>query len=300
VSLRYAAGMALALLFLGGCSPKHLIVQGVGNELASQTQLPEDDLVLAREASAFYLKLSEGLLAQTPDNAKLSESVATGFTQYAYAFVSFEAERIESRDVRAAQSLRARAARLYLRANRHAMAALERAQPGFRKALDHARPGAEPGSAPAHSPVLLRENIGLAYWAAASWGGYISLSKDSPDIVADLPLVIRLAQLAYAKDPRYGDGALAALMGTLETVRAGGSQARALQYFDEAIAFGAERSAGPWVAKAESISLPSGNRIEFETLLAKALAISVAHPDLQNTVMRERTLWLLGITDELF
>jgi hypothetical protein len=29
--------------------------------------------------------------------------------------------------------------------------------------------------------------VALAYWGAAAWGGLISLSKDDPDTVADLP-----------------------------------------------------------------------------------------------------------------
>ena len=74
-------------------------------ELAAQGAAPEDDLVLVREASAFYLKLSEALLREVPDNLPLSEAVATGFTQYAYAFVAFEAERLDSKDAKAAQAL---------------------------------------------------------------------------------------------------------------------------------------------------------------------------------------------------
>jgi hypothetical protein len=66
---------------LVACSPRYLIVQGVASELASQGQAPEDDLILAREASAFYLKLSESLLRETPGHGPLAEAVAAGFTQ---------------------------------------------------------------------------------------------------------------------------------------------------------------------------------------------------------------------------
>jgi predicted anti-sigma-YlaC factor YlaD len=285
--------MLLALLAgLSGCSARHLIVQGMASELAAQGQAPEDDLVLAREASAFYLKLSEALLRDVPDNLPLSEAVATGFTQYAYAFVAFEAERLDATDSRAAQRLRERAARLYGRAKAHAMAALERAQPGFRQALASPQPSAWPQLAPAQ--------IGLAYWAAASWGGLISLSKDQPDSVADLPLAVRLAQLAYAQQPGYGQGALASLMGNFEAARAGGTAAQALRYFDQAIALGGERSAGPWVAKAEGVALPGADRAAFDALLQQALRVAAAHPDLQNAVMRERALWLQTQADDLF
>ena len=62
-------------------------------------------------------------------------------------------------------------------------------------------------------PVLRAEQAGLAYWAAASWGGWISLSKDDPDVVADLPLAVRLAQRAWAADPDWGQGSLTSLLG---------------------------------------------------------------------------------------
>jgi predicted anti-sigma-YlaC factor YlaD len=284
--------MALLLWGLSACSARQLIVRSMANELAAQGQSPEDDLVLAREASAFYLKLSESLLREVPDNARLSEAVATGFTQYAYAFVAFDADRLESRDSKGAQVLRERAARLYARAQRHAMAALEVQQPGFRAALE-SRDASQ-------WPRLSAEQVGLAYWAAASWGGLISLSKDQPDTVADLPLAVRLASLAYATQPGYGQGALAGLMANFEAARPGGSRAQALRYFDQAIALGGPLSAGPWVAKAEGVALPAADRAAFEDLLHRALAVAAAHPGMQNAVMRERAQWLLASADELF
>jgi predicted anti-sigma-YlaC factor YlaD len=172
------------------------------------------------------------------------------------------------------------------------MAALERAHPGFRKALESARSG--------DWPQLRSDQIGLAYWAAASWGGLISLSKDSADTVADLPLAVRLAQLAYDKQPEYGQGALAGLMGSFEAARPGGSSAQAMRYFDQAIALGGSRNAGPLVAKAEGVALPAGDRAAFESLLRQALTVSQQQPDIQNAVMRERARWLLSSADDLF
>lgn len=285
-------GMGSILFLLSACSPRYFIAQEIGNELASQGKSVEDDLLLARDASAFYLKLSESVLRQTPDNLKLAEAVAAGFTQYAYAFVSFEAERIETIDIRAAHKLRLRAARLYLRAHHHAMDALEQHNPGFFKALSSPEP--------ANWPRLDDGEIGLAYWAAASWGGYISLSKDNPNIVADLPLAIRLAHLAWEKTPNYGDGALASLMGSFETARPGGSRKQAATYFDQSIAASAGKSASPFVAKAESIALPAGDRAAFDALLRQALLASDSRRDLQNEVMRERVLWLQETADDLF
>lgn len=276
-------------LALTACSPQARLVRGVADQLAGQGAATEDDLGLAREASAFYLKLSESVLAQTPGHLPLAASVAGGFTQYAYAFVGFEAERLEGTDAKAAQRLRERAARLYLRAQRHALAALEANQPGFTKSLT---------AAPALR--LPADQVEVAYWAAASWAAHIALSKDKPEVVADLPQAVRLAQAAYERSPQHGRGALASLMGTLEAARPGGSAQQAAVYFDRAIAAGAGRQAGALVAKAEALSQPAGDRAAFERLLREALAIAAAHRDLSNEVMRERAQWLLDTADDRF
>jgi hypothetical protein len=280
------------LHFLSGCAIKSYAVDQAANVLAGQDLAAEDDLVLVREASAFYLKMSESLLRESPGNLKLAQSVTAGFTQYAYAFVAFEAEKTESVNAKAAFVLRERAARLYGRAHRHAMTALELNHPGFGVALS------QPMRALPQRAT--EQQAALAYWAAASWGGLISLSKDQPDVVADLPQAIRLAQWAWQAQPTYGEGALASLLGTFEAARPNGSVIQATKYFDQAIRDGAGAQAGPYVAKAEGVALAAQDRVMFEQLLREALDVAARHRNLQNEVMRERAVWLLEMMDDLF
>ena len=292
---RQALFLCSALWVLGslsGCAVRPFILSNVADALVAQGQDFEDDIYLARDASAFYLKLSESVLRETPGNLKLAESVAAGFTQYAYAFVSFEADKIQSKDAKAAQQMKERAARLYARAHRHAMLALETSTPGFTKALTQAEPGA--------TLRLTDAQVGVAYWAAAAWGGMISLSKDDPDTVADLPLAMKLAKLAWETKPDHGRGSLSSLMGTFEASSPGGSLALAEKYFDQAIAQGEGQSAGPWVAKAESIAMAKNDPKSFERWLKEAIRISDAHRNLENEVMRSRAEWLLDMIDDLF
>ena len=284
--------LALVLVLLSACSARQIIVNGVADQLAGQGQAAEEDLQLAREAGAFYLKLSESVLQKSPGHLKLAEAVSGGFTQYAYAFVATDAERLESKDAKAAQRLRERAARLYMRGHQHARRALEQRKPDFFKSL---------ASADSKGwPTLERDEVGVAYWAAASLGGYISLSKDDPDAVADLPVAVRLASVAWELDPGYGEGALASLMGAFEAARPGGTRMRATEFFDQGIAAGAGRNAGAFVAKAEGVALPAQDRTSFEALLRQALAATKMKRDLQNEVMRERAQWLLESADDLF
>ena len=291
---RLTAALCL-VLFLTACSPRLMVLDGVADELSSQSGGDEADLDLAREASAFYLKLSESILRQNPAHQRLAESVSAGFTQYAYAFVAFEAEQVENKDARSAERLRQRAARLYQRAHTHALRALTQGDPAFLPALRSARA--------ADWPLLKPAQVGLAYWAAAAWGGWISLSKDEPDVVADLPLAIRLAELAWAVDPAWGNGALSSLLGTFESARPGGRLLRARDYFDQGLVQAGGHSAGAYLAKAEGYALPTGDRAAFEELLTQALAVKdeAASPlALQNEVMRRRARWLQEKTAELF
>jgi len=286
--------LAVAALAIGlsACSPMALIKKSIGDELANQGLSQEEDPGLAREASAFYLKLSESLLKDTPDNLKLAEAVGAGLSQYSFAYVAFEAERLAATDAQAAYRTNERAKRLYLRAHRHAMRALELSTPGFRTKLEH--PDAK------QWPPISQHQVGLAYWAAASWGGYISLAKDSPDAVADFPLAYRLATLAWKANPNYANGGLSSLMGSFESAQPGGSLAKATQYFDEAITISQGKNAGAYIAKAEGIALPQSQREAFEILLKSAIETSDKYPDLSNNVMRERALWLLRSAEDLF
>lgn len=269
------------------------LLRGAADQLAAQGAAEEEDLGLARDAAAFYLKLSESVLAQTPGHLALAEAVASGFTQYAYAFVAFEAERLEATDSRAALRQRQRAARLYLRAQRHAIAALEAAQPGLGRALASGAPLA-----------LAPEHVGLAYWAAAAWAAHIALSKDSPETVADLPLAMRLAQHAYEIQPGHGGGRLALLVAQLELARPGvarrEAEARAQQLFDRADSAAGGRSAAVRVARAEFIAQPAGDRASFESSLREALRDSANRRDLMHQVLRERAQWLLDTADDRF
>jgi hypothetical protein len=281
-----------SVLLLSACSPRLMLVRGMADELAQQGQAAEEDLGLAREASGFYLKLSESLLRQTPDHLPLAEAVAGGFTQYAYAFVAMEADRVEGRDAQAALALRQRAAQLYLRAQQHALRALSIRHPDLVVRLRSHDTTAW--------PRLQADEVGVAYWGAAAWAAHISLSKDNADAVADLPAAVCLARLAWERSPDHGGGSLVSLMGTLEAARPGGDPQLALRYFDRAIALGDGLSAGPFVAKAEGWAQSAGDRPAFDALLREALQASERRRDLPNAVMRERAQWLLANSEDLF
>jgi TRAP transporter T-component len=270
---------------LSACSS--VVQKPLADALAAQGAVAEDDLQLAREAAAFYLKLSESVLRDQPGHRALATTVASGFTQYAYAFVAFDAEQLQAEQPRRAKVLRERAARLYDRAAQHALRALEDGSPGLGAALRAGRPA-----------PLRPEQAELAYWAAAAWGGAISLRKAEPERVAELPAVLQLAQQADQLSPQLLDGALASLLGTLEASRPQGSPTLAQAYFNRARQTAQGRISSVPLAEAEALA--TLDRERFERLLREALAIADQHPSLANAVMRERAQWLLDTLDERF
>ena len=59
-------------LILSGCAVRPYVVGQTAQALSGQSMSSEDDLQLAREASAFYLKFSESVLKETPGHLKLA------------------------------------------------------------------------------------------------------------------------------------------------------------------------------------------------------------------------------------
>src|SRR5438876_6713594 len=164
-----------------GCSIRRYVLNKAANALAESgaTFASDDDPELIKAAAPFSLKLMESFLAEDPRHPGLLAAAASGFTQYAYAFVQEDANEVEPRDLAAAEALRARARRLYLRAERYGLRGLEVKHPGFGQAL-LANPKAAVRTAS-------KADVPLLYWTAAAWASAISLSKDNPEIIGQIP-----------------------------------------------------------------------------------------------------------------
>jgi tetratricopeptide (TPR) repeat protein len=296
----FAALLVLVVVSSFGCSIKKFAIGKLGDALAESgtTYASDEDPELVREAVPFGLKLIEGLLEQTPDHEGLLLAAASGFTQYAYAFVQQDADFAEDADLARAAELRTRARRLYLRARAYGLRGLEARHAGFDAALH--------GSAVDAVATATAKDVPFLYWTAAAWGGAISLGKDDPSLFADLPVVEAMLKRALALDEAYDRGAIHELMITLDGARAdamGGSVARAREHFRRAVELSSGERAGPYLALAEAVSVRNQDKAEFVSLLEKALAVD---PDrrpewrLANTVLQRRARFLLARVELLF
>jgi predicted anti-sigma-YlaC factor YlaD len=290
----------LLALVLSGCSVKRFAVNKVGDALASggTTFASDDDPELIRQAVPFSLKLMESLLAESPRHKGLLFATASGFTQYAYAFVQQDADELEDSDFAAAEAMRARARRLYLRARDYGLRGLEARYGNLGTALR-----TNPTEA---VRVATRRDVPLLYWTAVSWTAAIALSKDDPQRIAEVPQAEALIDRAAHLDPDWDRGAIHSFLITYEMARqgAGGDAAeRSRRHFERAVELSAGKLAGPYVAFAEAVCLQKQHLAEFDALLNRALAIN---PDEQpenrlvNLVMQRRARWLLSKRDELF
>jgi len=293
------AVLSLAVL-ASGCSIRRLAVNQVGDALAGSggSFSSDDDPELVKAAAPFSLKLMESLLAESPHHQGLLLASARGFAQYAYAFVQQDADEMEGKDLAAAEAMRERARRLYLRARNYGLRGLSERHRGFEKTL-------RADAKRAMDSVGVKD-VPLLYWTGVSWAAAISLSKDNPDLIAELPIVEAMIDRALVLDERFGDGAIHSFLISYEMSRPAGvgdPVARSKKHFDRAMELAGGKLAGPLVSYSEAVCVQQQDWKGFESLLKQALTINPdATPEwrLVNLVSQRRAKWLLSRTDELF
>jgi len=291
----------LMLVVLSGCSIKRVAINKLGNALASggSTFTSDDDPELVEAAIPFGLKTYESLLAESPKHTGLLLAAAQGFTEYSYAFVDSRIDEARAENLERADALRNRARRLYLRAYGYGMRGLEVHHAGFAAALDN--------DADSALKRVTRRDVPLLYWTAAARGLTISLSKTSPELIAELPLVETIIRRLVELDENFDAGALPEFLITLEAAHSGVKpevqQKLMRQHFDRALELSKGKRAGTYVSFAENACVPAQDAAEFRALLEKALAVNPdADPGnrLANLVAQRRARWLLKHIDDLF
>ncbi len=290
----------LITLFSSSCSMKRYAVNRMGDALAGSgtTFASDDSPELIRDAVPFSLKLMESLLAENPEHIGLLLAAARGFTQYGFAFVEQDADEVENDDLMRAIELRQDARRLYLRARDYGLRGLETSHEGIRDELYRDPESAVQG--------LVAEDVPLIYWTAASWGAAISLSKDDPELIADLPQMESLIYRALELDEAYDYGAIHVFLIALESSSPGKApedQKQVRLHFQRAVELSRGMLASPMVTMAENVSIGTQDRKEFTDLLNRALAIDADDmPEwrLNNLIMQRRAAWLLSRIDDLF
>jgi predicted anti-sigma-YlaC factor YlaD len=284
----------------GGCSIREMALNAVADALSETGDVfGRDDVPeLVRDATPFGLKTYESILDGVPQHRGLLLATASGFAQYAYAFVVLEADRVEDQDLAQARELRRRAKKLFLRGRDYALRGLEAEHPGFAAALKK-----DPDAALAEAT---KDDAGLLYWAGACWAGALVATKDDLDLVAELPIAGKLVERCLALDETFGNGAAHEFMISFEGSRSeamGGSPKRARDHYRRALEISGGKRASVPLALAESVVIRDQNLAEFRALVDAALAVdpdAVPSQRLANILAQRRAAWLKTKVSDLF
>jgi predicted anti-sigma-YlaC factor YlaD len=261
----------------------------------------DEDPELVAAAVPFALKTMESLMPELPEHAALRIAACSGFTQYGYAFVLHPAKLQDNVTVERAAALRAK--KIFLRARRYCIEALEITHKGFARAV-----GEDKASLTEKSDVIAKmqkADVPALYWLSAATALSVTSLKEQVDQVPNLPVVDVLIHRALALDPDWDKGTLWEFMIAFDGGRSegmGGSAKRAREAYEKAVQLSEGKKAGPHVSLAENVSVAEQNRKEFDALLDKALAVDVdAAPEyrLANVLAERRAAKLKATAGDL-
>lgn len=293
--------LALAVLpvLLGSCSINRFVIRKAANSLSSGPDVygTDEDPELIRDALPFGLKTMESLLASVPDHEGLLLTLCKGYTTYAFAFVQSEGDLLVNSDYAKSQALHQRALLLDLRARGYGLRGLEKHYPGLGEQLK-----TNPAAAVAR---LQKRDVPMLYWTTAAWGSAISLGKDHPDLLADLPAIHALVERGLQLDEGYEAGAFHEAAVVLDALpeAMGGSIPRARAHFRRAVELSHDTRPGPYVTLAQSVCVLQQDRKEFRTLLEKSLTFDPEKDPanrLATIVTQRKARALLERQDEFF
>jgi predicted anti-sigma-YlaC factor YlaD len=297
-----ATTLTVMMAALAGCRSIALsyaadAAAGTGAAYAS-----DDDPELVRDAVPFGLKTMEGLLAERPRHVELLTSLASGFTQYGYAFVQTDADLADLEgDLDRARAGRDRARRLYLRARDYGLRGLDRRNGGIAQRLRAG--GREVAEALARTDA---RDVPLLYWTASAWTLAIANAKGDMGLVVELPVPIAMMERALTLDEAWGEGAIHEYFVALDATRSaaeGGGPERARAHLLRALELSMNKKLGPRVSWAEGVLVQRQDRREFTRVLEEVLQADpgeVPRYRLANVLAQRRAKALLAHADDLF
>jgi predicted anti-sigma-YlaC factor YlaD len=288
------------LLLLNFACIRHYALTQVAGALSSSGEggafARDDDPALVHESLAFALKSMESLADQLPDDAGLRLAMASGFTQYAYAFVQTPAELQANPDL---QQI-ARARKLYLRARQYGLDGLK-IKRGITE--DQLRSGKERDAALAK---LEKEDVALVYWTLVPWAAAIAANKRDLALVGDLPAIAAMLDRALVLDEAFDHGTLHELSITFDPSRPQGTTPEKQKaHFDRVMALSNGMKISPLITYAQGVAAPAQDKKQYLALLKQAASFDVDKPEarngrLANVLSQRRAQYLLDHVDDVF
>ena len=284
-ALSLLAALATASCGLAACTTLRLAAVGPLIEDVAAATARQDDIGLVTDAVPTYLLLLEGLLEDSPDSARLLVAACEAYVGYGAL--------VEADDP-------SRARRLYAQGRDHALRALSRRQ-GVSRLL-HA-PYEEFATI---TDKLDDGDLPVVFWAASSWGAWISVSTESMAALAELPRVIHLMEWVLARDETYYFASPHLFLGMYHAAvppMLGGNAEASRVHFERALELTGGQALMVHVQMANLYARQIFDRELYERLLRQVLDApgdTVPELTLQNRAAQRRAALLLEKADEYF
>ncbi len=255
----------ISCLMATSCSMSRIAANQTATILvkAADTYDRESDLELAEQAIPGNLKMLEGLLEVTPDNADLLLLASRSFSSYAFGFIE---ERIEiaSEQYDLAEKDRQvrRAVDFYERGRTYGLRLLSQSRKKFPEVIEQ-----DLDLFSAELNRLKKKHVPALFWTAYAWGSIINLQQDRPARLAELPRVERMMKRVLELDESYFFGGAHLFYGAYYSGR--GDPMKAKEHLERAV------------------EISNGRYLMAKFLLAKYYAVSVQDRKLFEHTLRE-------------
>jgi len=300
-----ALGVAMAALLTVGCNMTQLAVstQAEIMEQAAPVLEEQTDYEFSRIAAPGALIQVDGLLRVSPDNEHLLLLGTRGWASYAYGFIEDNMEIAEANgDLEKADHERDRARAMYLKAKDLGLKLLDTMNSDFSDAL-----GRDPDRLKRFVTEEFsdKSDVPALFWTAYAWGSAINISRDDPELIADLPFPRVLMERAIALDEGYFHAAGQVFMGVINSSLGqaiGGNPEQGRKHFERALQLTQRKATIVQLNYAQTYAVQVQNRKLFDSLLKEIVDAPIPGGTplaLPNTIARRRALRLLAQADNL-
>lgn len=244
----------------------------------------------------FYRKVISAEKKLGSNDDKLYLEAAKLRTQYTYAFIVEKADRLIEDDYETGKRFYDKALASFEEAISYGKKAIQLRHPELQFITDWI----------IEDVTFTEKDVPYLYWLGAAYGGSIGSSRGKAKWVIQLPIVGYLLETSLKIDPSWNYGAIHTAMISYTMARTdlmGNNVENATKHYEQAMLFSNGQDAGAKVSFAENVHVALQNKDEFELLLKEVLSMDVENNKelaLGNIIARERALWLLSRTDELF
>ncbi|MBN1878689.1 hypothetical protein JW823_01125 [bacterium] len=273
------------LMLLNGCSVRRLANHAVDDMTTALYR--QRDVGLARDGSASFLLVTDGLILRNPDDPGLLLSGVQVYSAYASAFVL--------------GTDRNRAYTLLDQALEYGFA-LWKTRFGWiavnRMSIDEWE---------SELQKLSLSDVKYLFWPANAWASWITVSPDSIVALADLPYVIAALERVLQLDEAYQDGAAHLFFGMYYAVQPatiGRDLEKSRGHFHKAMEFAGPYAMLPKLLYARYYARAAFDIELFTHVLQEIVDSPSQCPDpnlnLMNAIARERAALYLEQTEDLF